>query len=339
MREVTPVRRVPPSKNVTAVRKPMPLRRGDTIGFISPSSPIDRAKMDRAIRLVISRGYRVKVPRNLFESDGYLAGDDRDRARQFMAVMTDPEVDAVFAAAGGYGAMRTLRHVDFSQLREPKIVTGFSDITAVHMALWSQCGWTSFHSPNMIDGFGQGAGQKASTRSWFWRMLESDDRQRVMATTPASGDAAGCPVPVAMVGGRTRGRLVGGNLSLVSALVGTPFELDTKGCILFLEDVGERPYRIDRMLSQMQLAGQFDGLKGVVLGQFTDCEPTRSDRSWDVGRVLRHYFAGLGVPVLTNYPAGHAHFNAIVPLGYQVELNADFGQIRLLESLWRSEGS
>ena len=317
------------------VKKPAALRPGDTIGFISPSSSIDGVKMERAIRILKERGYRVKVPAGLYDRDGYLAGDDWARARQFEAVLNDPEVDAVFAAAGGYGAMRMLDFVNFDRLQHPKIVTGFSDITAVHMALWSQCGWSSFHSPNMIDGFGQGEGFKATTRSWFWRLLESDGEGFVLGTEPLASDSEHCPVPIALTPGVARGRLVGGNLSLVSALVGTPYELKTKGCLLFLEDVGERPYRIDRMLSQMKLAGQFDSLAGVVLGQFTDCEPTRENPTWFVDRVLKDYFAGLGVPVLMNFPAGHDHFNSVVPLGYEAELDADRGRIRILESLWR----
>lgn len=317
------------------IKKPEGLVPGATIGFVSPSSPIEREKMERAIEILEARGYRTKIPKGLFESDGYVAGSDEGRAAQFVAVMTDPEVDAVFAAAGGYGAMRMLPHVDFDRLSEPRLVTGFSDITAIHLALLSECGWASFHSPNMMDGFGQGEGHKASTRSWFWSMLESEGRSLTVRSDPVAEDSEACPVPAPMVSGVSRGRLVGGNLSLVSALVGTDYELRTRNRILFLEDVGERPYRIDRMLSQMQLAGQFDQLAGVVLGQFTDCEPTKEGATWDVDRVLRHYFEELGVPVLTNFPSGHHHFNSIVPLGYHVELDATQGEIRLLESLWR----
>ena len=315
--------------------KPKGLSPGDTIGFIAPSSPIDQGKMEKAIRLIEGRGYRVKLPQGIYDADGYLAGDDRDRARQFMDVLTDPEVDAVFAAAGGYGAMRILPHVDFAQLKKPKIVSGFSDITAVHLALWSQCGWTSFHGPNMMDGFGRGEGQRYSSRAWFWEMLESDGDGVAVGTAPHVEDPGQCPIPVPLVSGVANGRLVGGNLSLVSALVGTPYELDTRDCILFLEDVGERPYRIDRMLSQMQLAGQLDELAGVLLGQFTGCEPTRDDPSWDVARVLKHYFAELDVPVLMNFPSGHHAFNSMIPLGYRVELDVDGGEVRVVESLWR----
>lgn len=290
--------------------------------------------MDQAIRILEDRGYQIKIPAGLFDSDGYVAGTDQDRAEQFVAVMTDPEVDAVFAAGGGYGAMRILPHVDFDRIKTPKLVTGFSDITAVHLALLSQCGWASFHSPNMLDGFGRGVGHQATTRSWFWRMLEGTGQSISLSHRPRPDDQEGCPVPWSMVDGVAQGQLVGGNLSLVSALVGTPYKLETKNRILFLEDVGERPYRIDRMLSQMQLAGQLDQLNGVLLGQFTDCEPTKEGATWDIERVLRHYFEDLGVPVIMNFPAGHHHFNSIVPLGYRVELDAAQGEIRLLESLW-----
>jgi len=316
------------------VLKPSALSPGDTIGFISPSSPIERVKMERAIQIIEERGYRTKRPEGLYDADGYLAGSDRLRARQFMEVLTDPEVDVVFAAAGGYGAMRMLPHVDFSRLDQPKIVTGFSDITAIHSALWSQCGWASFHGPNMMDGFGQGAGQRSTTRSWFWQLLEGDGVDVVVGTVPNAGERAASPVPRKLVEGKARGRLVGGNLSLISALVGTPYELDTRDSILFLEDVGERPYRIDRMLSQMQLAGQLDHLAGVLLGQFTNCEPRDEKATWDVTRVLDHYFRRLGVPVLMNFPAGHHVFNSTIPLGYQVELNADRGEVRVVEPLW-----
>jgi muramoyltetrapeptide carboxypeptidase len=317
------------------ILKPKALSPGDTIGFISPSSPIERVKMERAIEIIEERGYRTKRPEGLYDADGYLAGSDELRARQFMQVLTDPEVDVVFAAAGGYGAMRMLPHVDFSRLDQPKIVTGFSDITAIHSALWSQCGWTSFHGPNMMDGFGQGVGQRASTRSWFWKILESDGEEVVVGTHPVLDEREASPVPRKLVGGQARGRLVGGNLSLISALVGTPYELDTRDSILFLEDVGERPYRIDRMLSQMQLTGQLDQLAGVLLGQFTNCEPRGENAAWDVTRVLKHYFERLDIPVLMNFPSGHHAFNSTIPLGYQVELDADRGEVRVVESLWR----
>lgn len=291
--------------------------------------------MERAIQIIEGRGYRTKRPQGLYDADGYLAGDDRLRAKQFMDVLTDPEVDAVFAAAGGYGAMRMLSHVDFDRLEEPKIVAGFSDITAIHLALLSQCGWTSFHSPNMMDGFGQGSAQRSTTRSWFWQILESDGQDLIVGTTPTPDDRDDCPVPGKLVPGKARGRLVGGNLSLISALVGTPYELDLRDRILFLEDVGERPYRIDRMLSQMQLAGQLDHLSGVLLGQFTDCNPRDENATWDVTRVLNHYFGSLDIPVLMNFPSGHHAFNSTIPLGYQVELDADLGELRVVEPLWR----
>ena len=317
------------------VLKPVGLSPGDTIGFISPSSPIERVKMERAIEILEGRGYRTKQPEGLYNADGYLAGSDRLRAHQFMEVLTDPEIDVVFAAAGGYGAMRMLPYVDFDRLDRAKIVSGFSDITAIHLALWSQCGWTSFHAPNMMDGFGQGAGQRLSTRSWFWQVLEGDGVDVIVDSVPNPNDRADSPVPRKLVGGSVRGRLVGGNLSLISALVGTPYELDTLDSILFLEDVGERPYRIDRMLSQMQLAGQLDNLAGVLLGQFTNCEPRDEKATWDVNRVLNHYFGKLGIPVLMNFPAGHHAFNSTIPLGYQVELDADHGEVKLVEPLWR----
>ncbi len=294
--------------------------------------------MEHAIGLLESRGYVVRRPRDLYASDGYLAGEDEYRAEQFMALMTDPEVDVVFAAAGGYGAMRMLPFVDFDQLGEPKITTGFSDITTLHSALWTQCGWTTFHTPNLIDGFGRsGPDEKTSSRAWFWRLMEADGEDFVVGTSPVPEDpeAARCPVPTAMQGGTAQGRLVGGNLSLVSALVGTPYELKTDGCLLFLEDVGERPYRIDRMLSQMQLAGQLDSLAGVILGQFTDCEDENPEGTWDVERVLRHYFEGLEIPVVMNFPSGHDYFNSALPLGYQTSMDADSGEVRILEPLWR----
>ncbi|MDA7866870.1 LD-carboxypeptidase [Verrucomicrobia bacterium] len=312
------------SRKAMQTLNPRALAPGDTIGFISPSSPIERVKMERAIQIIEKRGYRTKLPEGLYDADGYLAGSDRLRARQFMEVLTDPEVDVVFAAAGGYGAMRMLPHVDFSRLDQPKIVAGFSDITAIHLALWSQCGWTSFHGPNMMDGFGQGPGHRSATRSWFWQILEGDGVDVILGNVSEPGERADSPHPRKLVSGKVRGRLVGGNLSLISALVGTPYELDTRDAILFLEDVGERPYRIDRMLSQMQLAGQLDHLAGVLLGQFTNCEPRDEKATWDVMRVLNHYFGNLEVPVLMNFPAGHHAFNSTIPLGYQVARNKAF---------------
>ncbi|MGI9428770.1 MAG: S66 peptidase family protein [Bythopirellula sp.] len=311
---------------------PQALRTGDTIALVSPASPVQREPIERAVERLEARGFRVKTYGDLYRQHGYLAGDDDTRAEELMNAFADPEVAAIFPARGGNGVTRLLDLLDYNFLRKhPKIVAGFSDITALHLALQSQTGLVTFHSPHPKDGLGTPEGMSELTARTYWRALLADEYD----------NAIGYEVPLnereresmsTLMPGTARGRLVGGNLALVTALMGTPYEIDTTDGILLLEDIGEVPYRIDRFLAQLKLAGKLEVLSGVVLGQFTDCSAPTEAPSLTLDEIFQDYFGELGIPVLQNFPTGHCRDNATLPLNVEVELDADQRCLNVLEN-------
>lgn len=326
----------------TGERNPPPiyspaLRAGDTIVFVAPAGRLDRARMERARTRLEELGFKVRVPNNLYRGRGYLAGDDDVRARELMAAFEDPEVRAVFPGTGGYGATRILDRLDYDVIRgNPKILVGFSDITALHLAIQNQTGLITFHSPNPMWGLGSEGNLHPFSAKYFWRALRSEENLEPGGEAQPVGYSVDLPEDVSpikvMVPGTSRGRLTGGNLSLIAALIGTPYEIETEGRILFLEDVGERPYRIDRCLCQLRLTGKLDRLAGVILGQFTKCKPKEGEESLSLEQVFQDYFAHLGVPVVMNFPAGHSVYNATLPIGALVEVDADAPRVTVLEN-------
>ncbi len=315
---------------------PVGLIPGDTIAFVAPAGKLDRQRMDLARQRLRAMGFRVQVPDDLYRSRGYLAGPDETRAEELMAAFRDPNVKAIFPGTGSYGATRILDRLDYDVIRKnPKIIIGFSDITGLHLAIQKKTGLVTFHSPNPMWGLGSEGNLRDFSARYFWRAL----LQRGPLDSGGQGSTGGytivtpqgVPQVRAISPGVGRGRLTGGNLSLIIALMGTEFEIETDGRILFLEDVGERPYRIDRYLCQLRLAGKLDNLAGVILGQFADCEPKKGKASLSLSQVLGDYFDDLGVPVVVNFPAGHSAYNATLPLGALVEVNADTGSVSVLE--------
>lgn len=310
------------------------LESGDAIALVAPAGVPDRTRIELAISRLKERGFRVKLYGDVYRRRGYLAGDDATRAAELMAAFADPEVAAVFPARGGTGVTRILDLLDYGVIRkQPKILTGFSDITALHLAVQRQTGLVTFHSPHPMDGLGMPEGLSDLSARTFWRAVLAEsyagsgqscwdvllaDSERQHLSTLCSGVA--------------QGRLVGGNLALVCSVLGTPYEIDTASNILLLEDVGEQPYRIDRLLSQLRLAGKLDVLNGVVLGQFTDCVAEPDKPSLTVDEIFADYFSDLGIPVLQNFPTGHTPDNVTLPLGVMVELDAGNKRLTILEN-------
>ena len=325
---------------------PRPLEPGDTIMFVAPAGDLDRERMLRAKERLEVRGYRVKMREDLFAREGYLAGSDARRAEEFMEAFLDPEVKAVFPGTGGYGTMRMLALLDYAKIRaHPKIVVGYSDITGLHAALNRQAGLVTFHSPLPMWGLGSEENLSPFSAEYFFRAIEAAPGAAGYPvvvpplTEPALPDqplAKGqVPQPFGLGHGKARGRLTGGNLSLISALEGTPYAIDTRDAILLIEDTREAPYRIDRMLRQLQLAGKLATLRGAVLGQFTrnydrEDETRLPDPRYGVDGVLKQYFENAGIPVLMNFPLGHYPENATLPLGGEVEIDADAATLRVL---------
>lgn len=321
-------------------RKPPSLKQGDVVAVVAPSGAVHEDALDRGIEILKSLGYKVRVGKSVLKRYGYLAGNDVDRASDFMSAWTDPEVKAVVAARGGYGATRILPYLDFRVLRDhEKILIGFSDITALHLAFWKEMRLITFHGPMVESGMDSGLSLSYNLEgfkqildgSWAGGELRMPDQVSDQASDQASEEAAERTRLFALEAGRASGDLVGGNLSLVAALCGTRWELDTRSKILFLEEVGERPYRVDRMLCQLKQAGKLAGVAGVLLGDFTDCDPSGPSPSFTVWDVLEQYFRGTGKPCLRGVPAGHGKYRAMLPMGASVEIDATQPAVRFLE--------
>lgn len=290
------------------------LRPGDRVAAVAPASSFDRASFEAGLE-VLSQRYRVDYDPGLLTRHRYLAGSDRRRLTELASALTDATVRAVFCVRGGYGMMRLLPELEGIALT-PKPVIGFSDITALHQLLQRQR-LVSIHGPVLT----QLSRLDAPTHARLFELLESE--------APAV-DLTGLET---YVGGTAEGPLLGGNLSVLTRLLGTPFLAPLEGAILLLEDVGERPYRLDRMWTHLALAGVFRQVRGIVLGEFTGCEDKEADYS--SGDILRELAAATGLPCAAGFPLGHGERNQPVPLGVRVRLDADSRRVTFLESAAR----
>jgi muramoyltetrapeptide carboxypeptidase len=306
---------------MTSIIRPKPLRRGNAISVVVPAGPVNRERIDRALARVAERGFHIKTYGDIYRSRGYLAGDDATRADELMAAFADPETAAVWCARGGYGVARLLNRIDFDVIqRNPKVFVGFSDITILHTAIQQRTGLITFHGPNLQDGFGKPDDMPAANEAALWQAVGDSAnangyRLDLSGVTGASAST--------ISGGVARGRLTGGNLAVLCGLMGTPFELDTAGRILFIEDVSERVYRIDRYLSQLTIGGKLKSAAGVLVGTFSYDADDEPDSESAVRALVEEYLRPLGIPVLAGFPAGHTSDNLTLPMGAMVELDAD----------------
>lgn len=285
-----------------------PIHPGHTIGIVAPASPFDRRKFEYGIKFLEDRGYQVHVPAEVFHQAGFLAGADDLRARLINQMFADPEIHAIWCARGGYGSLRILPLIDYSTIcAHPKPFVGSSDITALLAALGDHCGMPVFHGP-MIISF---ADSDEETRHAAFDIFREADGW----TLAAESDNVIHP-------GRATGVVVGGNLTTLSHLIGTPFEPEFSGRLLFIEDIGEAPYRIDRMLTQMKLAGKFSGINGLMLGNFSGCGNQEEIRS-----IVENIFRDQEVPILAGLPAGHGPKNIMMPMGVEAALDAEAGRL------------
>lgn len=314
-----------------APAKPKALRQGDTIMMVAPAGELDQKRIELAVDRLRAMGFRVVVPDDLYRRRGYLAGTDQQRADELMLAFTDPEVDAIFPGTGGFGVTRMLDLLDWEAIAaNPKVVIGFSDVTALHLAIAAKGGFGTFHSPNPQWGLGSDDGMPPFAAESFWRLLRVPQRDAEESFVYEQPEGIG--PRVGLVGGRAVGPMTGGNLSLVAALCGTEYSAQTDGAVLFLEDINEAPYRIDRMLRQLKQNGLLDRPAAVVLGQFTDCEADDDDPSLTLDEVFQDYFADAPYPVVANFPAGHCKTNATLPFGRRFAVDGDTGHVELLES-------
>jgi len=307
------------------------LRPGDTIGLIEPASasddPFDLTLVEEAVRAM---GLVPKRAPNLAKRYGYLAGQDQERGSDITTMFADKDVRAIFAVRGGWGSARALPYVDWDVVRaNPKFLLGFSDITALHMAIAAKGGAYTLHGPNAGSAWG-----KSSLASF--KEIAFDGGTPLLVNPPANEDRLVQRRwrTIKIRGGKAQGRLLGGNLTVLTALAGTPYLPDFTGAILFLEDVDEAEYRIDRMLTQLGQAGVLKALAGVVFGQCTTCrDPDGSGPGggFTLISILRQHFGPLGIPAFEGSWFGHIADQFTIPQGVMAEIDADAGTLKIME--------
>lgn len=295
------------------MRKPAPLRRGDVIGVVAPAGAVDEDKLQTGIRILEHAGFRVEVGAAARRKAGYLAGTDRERAMDLHDMFSNPAIKAIIAARGGYGTGRVLPLLDPGIVRQhPKIFVGHSDLTYLLNDLVQRAELVSFHGP-MITGLDH-------------RPQAAEHLLAVLTGERVRWHQAAQEV---VQPGTAEGRLVGGCLSVIVALLGTPFALDTRGCLFFLEDVNEKPYRVDRMLTQLRQAGLLDDVAGVIFGEMSGCVATKNERV-SVRDVIAEAFANAAYPVAYGLPSGHGAGTLTLPFGIRARLAGE--RLTLLES-------
>lgn len=305
--------------------KPKRLCPGDTIGVIAPASPGDRELALAGVKWLEEQGFRVELGASVDQTLGYLSGPDALRAADINAMFASPAIDGIVCLRGGYGTMRLLELLDYSVIQShPKVFVGYSDITALHVSIGQRTGLVTFHGPMVASDMGQGL--SAYTWDCFSRAVSAPEPLGPIINPPLS------PAPVCIAEGTAEGRLTGGNLSIITATLGTPYEIDTRGKILCLEEVGEAPYRIDRMLTHLLLAGKLQAAAGIVFDVCADCDIEARPPSFTVEEVLRDRLNGLKKPVLYHLHFGHTADKATLPIGVTAVLESQTGGLRITEA-------
>jgi muramoyltetrapeptide carboxypeptidase len=294
-----------------------------TIAILSPAAPSEPQKLVQGQTFIKAQGYCVKLLPHAGASEGYLAGTDAERLADLHAAFEDSEIELILCARGGYGCMRLLPHIDWELIRRhPKPVIGFSDVTALLIPLWQRSGVKGFYGPMLTSNL-------VNDEPYSWDCLQTllTGAYDLPYTIP-NQDPYHCLTP-----GTAQGRLVGGNLSLLAALCGTPYQAQTSGCILFIEDWKESFYSLDRQFQQLRMAGLLEGITGLLLCDFSDTDWGGSGGlpSFDLVELFRRLTADLNVPVGYGFSVGHGEQTATLPIGVMAEFDASSGQLTLLE--------
>ena len=306
--------------------KPPRLRKGDLIGLVAPAtSPLSSERIEKGVRYLEQLGYRVRVGKHVLETDGYLAGKDEHRAEDLNDMMRDKNVKAIIAIRGGYGTPRILPLLDYRAARDnPKVIVGYSDITALQLALFRKTGLVTFSGPmsgvemwNSIDPY---------TEENFWPVVTSKTKIGILQNPDDE------PTEV-LREGKSEGRLLGGNFSLVSSMMGTPYLPGLRKSILILEDVDEAPHRIDRMFAQLRNANILKNLSGLLLAKFTDCKPSDPSKPHrTVDQILKEVAGRMNRPVIGNVQYGHIDKKLTIPIGLRTRIDTHKNRIEILES-------
>ncbi len=312
--------------NSPKIIKPKKLKNGDTIGLVSPAGFLKKSSLDEAIESMEKLGFKVKVGDHVLDRNGYLAGTDQQRADDINNMFKDNSVDGIFCTRGGYGVARMLNLLDYGTIKNnPKMLIGYSDITALLYGIFAQTGLVSFHGPVATSTFDE------FSTEYFRKVLMSNLSPLELPLNEVHKEDS-----YVIRSGKASGKLVGGNLSIVVSLIGTPYDVDFTDSILFLEEVREEPYRIDRFLTQLLSSGKLDKVNGIALGVFKNCEidPDKPsfERSFTLKEVLFDRLYQLGVPVVYGLSFGHIANKYTLPFGIKAELNTINKSITLLEN-------
>lgn len=296
---------------------------GDTIGVIAPASAAPRSPIIRGVNYLVSRGYHVKNAASLVKRKYYLAGSDEERKRILEEFVLDPEVAGVFCARGGYGVLRILDRLDYSRLGKvtPKMIVGYSDITGLHLALLSRLGWIGYSGPMVASDLGNNF--DPFSERWFWRIISQHPYPLVLEN-PEDEEMH------VWRSGIAEGTLLGGCLSIITVLLGTPYLPPLKGTILLIEDIGEKTYRLDKQLQALRLHGVFDQIAGLLIGRFVKCFPRNSALSFTLEELLKDVIGAYDFPVITNLAYGHIRRRLTIPIGARVRLETDPVQVTIL---------
>jgi len=308
--------------------KPKRLSPGDTVGLVSPATAVFEAdEISLAKEQLEAIGFKVVVGKHAYDRWGYFAGRDRDRAADINAMFADDSVAGVICYTGGWGSPRTLPYLDYDLIaRKPKVIIGYSDITALLIAIHQRTGLVTFHGPVGGSNF---------------EAYSLDNFRRVVMTAEPAGSLAPPPKKPAelvdrtnrivhLAPGKATGRIIGGNLTMIATAMGTPYEIDTTGAIVFLEDVTEELYRVDRMLTQLALGGKFDHAAGVVFGRCSRCE--YKGPTFSLEEILHDRFGSLPIPAISGLSFGHIEQKLTLPIGIQATLDADAGTVSVNEA-------
>lgn len=296
--------------------RPKPLKKGDKIGIIGTCSPPIEERIDSAIKWIKSLGLDVVVGKSIRENHGYLCGEDKVRADDLNYMFYRKDVKGIFIARGGYGAARILNMIDYDNIKKnPKILAGYSDVTALHIAINQRCKMITFHTPmpctefyKELDDYTVESFKDVMFKDYYRKNIINPDNSKKFKS---------------IVKGSAHGRIVGGNLSVITSLMGTSYEINTKNKILFLEDIDESPYKIDRMLTQLKLANKFKDASGIILGSWTGCDVEDTSKSLTLNEVFNEIIVSEKRPTIMNVKCGHTLPTMSIPLGSNISINCD----------------
>ncbi len=305
------------------MNKPNLLKLGDTIGLIAPSSPTTKENLEKAIEKLTQMGFKVKMGKSPYERHGYLSGTDEIRANDINEMFTDSEIDGIICLRGGYGTPRILDLLDYEIIKNnPKVFVGYSDITALHIVFNQKANLITYHGP-----------MAASDMAGNFSRFSQDNLFKTVMNSEAIGKISNPPGEeiIKINGGVAEASIIGGNLSLIIATIGTPYEIDLKDKILFIEEVNEDPYSIDRMLNQLRLSGKLEEVEGIILGDFNNCESSKHSESLSLEQIFNDHIKPAAKPTIYNLKAGHCEPMVTLPFGVKARLDADKGELIILE--------